>query len=59
MLAKDPYNFLNLLLLGHPFKERKEILWQKLVRAFLWSVWIERNHRTSDSKEKTYPVFFL
>lgn len=47
----DPNILLNALLLGHPFKSKKDLLYKNLVCAFLWSFWSERNRWNFKSNE--------
>lgn len=59
MSLKDHYILLNLLLLGHPFKERKEILWKNLVSCLFLVVLDWKKSQDFWIKGRTLSNLFL
>lgn len=56
--SNDPLILLNMLLISHPFKDMKAILWTFIIKAFLALMWNEQNHRFFENKEMDFTYFF-
>lgn len=50
VFPSDITGSLSLVIEGHPFKGRKSLLWMQLIRAFLWSIWVECNSHIFNDK---------
>lgn len=53
----DVFTLIPIVLLGHPFKREKKLLWVCFVWAFLWNIWLERNARIFTDKHRDFDLF--
>lgn len=49
----DSKSWICMLLLDHPFKNTKEIIWTNIVSAVLWKIWDKRNAWIFKDKAKS------
>ena len=59
VFPNDPDTLLSTLLIGHPLKNEKAILWTFIIEAFFWLTWIERNHRIFEDREMTLASYLF
>lgn len=50
--------FLSTMLKDHSFKDKKGVLWNHMVRATLWQLWLEHNNRVFNNKIQFFGSFF-
>lgn len=56
-LPGDIETLITALLLGHPFKKEKKILWECFICVILWKLWLGRNDRSFNEKARNIAAF--